>query len=421
MKKFFKKTAFESDAIITKFIKYELYRQNNSIELIASENITSKSLLEAQGSVLTNKYAEGYPHKRYYSGCNFVDKIEKLAIARVKKLYYCNFANVQSHSGSQANQSVFFSLLNNNDKIMSLSLDCGGHLTHGSLVNLSGKLFSVKHYLVDKKCFNINFYRVQKLALKIKPKLIIAGGSAYSRKINFFKFRQISDLVGAYLLVDMAHISGIVAAEYHQNPIKYSHIITSTTHKTLRGPRGGIVLTNYKNIFNKINYGVFPGIQGGPLMHVIAAKAIAFKEALKPKFNNYIKLVLINAKILARILKNRSYNIISNGTDIHLMLIDLRKFKITGKLADESLYNSGLTCNKNTIPFDDCKPFVTSGVRFGTASATTRGFKEFEFVITANLVSDVFDNLIHCKQLNILTQNTVLRTSLYLCKKFSIY
>ncbi len=290
---FFYKNLSQSDRTVKEYIDNELHRQQSSIELIASENIVSKAVLEAQGSILTNKYAEGYPAKRYYGGCEFVDKIENLAIERVKKLYSANFANVQPHSGSQANQAVFFALLKGGDKIVSLSLDCGGHLTHGSKVNLSGKWFDIEHYFVDKETFELDYNEIEKLVKQAKPKLIIAGGSAYPRKIDFAKFRQIADLVGAYLLVDMAHISGIIAAGYHQNPIEYAHVVTSTTHKTLRGPRGGIILTNHEDIFKKINSGIFPGIQGGPLMHVIAAKAVAFGEALQPSFKNYINQVLL--------------------------------------------------------------------------------------------------------------------------------
>ena len=369
---FFYKNLSQSDKTVKEYIDDELHRQQSSIELIASENIVSKAVLEAQGSILTNKYAEGYPAKRYYGGCEFVDKIENMAIERVKKLYSANFANVQPHSGSQANQAAFFALLKGGDKIVSLSLDCGGHLTHGSKVNLSGKWFDIEHYFVDKETFELDYNEIEKLVKQAKPKLIIAGGSAYPRKIDFAKFRQIADLVGAYLLVDMAHISGIIAAGYHQNPIEYAHVVTSTTHKTLRGPRGGIMLTNYEDIFKKINSGIFPGIQGGPLMHVIAAKAVAFGEALQPSFKNYINQVLLNANTLASELLNRGYNVITGGTDTHLLLVDLRKQKITGKLAEESLEKVGLTCNKNGIPFDDAKPFITSGIRLGTAATTTR-------------------------------------------------
>jgi glycine hydroxymethyltransferase len=418
---FFYKNLSQSDRTVKEYIDNELHRQQSSIELIASENIVSKAVLEAQGSILTNKYAEGYPAKRYYGGCEFVDKIENLAIERVKKLYSANFANVQPHSGSQANQAVFFALLKGGDKIVSLSLDCGGHLTHGSKVNLSGKWFDIEHYFVDKETFELDYNEIEKLVKQAKPKLIIAGGSAYPRKIDFAKFRQIADLVGAYLLVDMAHISGIIAAGYHQNPIEYAHVVTSTTHKTLRGPRGGIILTNHEDIFKKINSGIFPGIQGGPLMHVIAAKAVAFGEALQPSFKNYINQVLLNANTLASELLNRGYNVITGGTDTHLLLVDLRKQGITGKLAEESLEKVGLTCNKNGIPFDDSKPFITSGIRLGTAAATTRGFKEDEFTLIANLIADILDDLAKNTEVNVLTKNATLEKVLSLCKKFPIY
>ncbi len=418
---FFYKNLSQSDKTVKEYIDDELHRQQSSIELIASENIVSKAVLEAQGSILTNKYAEGYPAKRYYGGCEFVDKIENMAIERVKKLYSANFANVQPHSGSQANQAAFFALLKGGDKIVSLSLDCGGHLTHGSKVNLSGKWFDIEHYFVDKETFELDYNEIEKLVKQAKPKLIIAGGSAYPRKIDFAKFRQIADLVGAYLLVDMAHISGIIAAGYHQNPIEYAHVVTSTTHKTLRGPRGGIMLTNYEDIFKKINSGIFPGIQGGPLMHVIAAKAVAFGEALQPSFKNYINQVLLNANTLASELLNRGYNVITGGTDTHLLLVDLRKQKITGKLAEESLEKVGLTCNKNGIPFDDAKPFITSGIRLGTAATTTRGFKEDEFTLIANLIADILDDLAKNTEVNELTKNATLEKVLSLCKKFPIY
>jgi len=418
---FFYKNLSQSDRKVKEYIDYELHRQQSSIELIASENIVSKAVLEAQGSILTNKYAEGYPGKRYYGGCEFVDKIENLAMERVKKLYSANFANVQPHSGSQANQAAFFALLKGGDKIVSLSLDCGGHLTHGSKVNLSGKWFDIEHYFVDKETFELDYNEIEKLVKQAKPKLIIAGGSAYPRKIDFAKFRQIADLVGAYLLVDMAHISGIIAAGYHQNPIEYAHVVTSTTHKTLRGPRGGIILTNYEDIFKKINSGIFPGIQGGPLMHVIAAKAVAFGEALQPSFKNYINQVLLNANALASELLNRGYNVITGGTDTHLLLVDLRKQGITGKLAEESLEKVGLTCNKNGIPFDNVKPFITSGIRLGTAAATTRGFKEDEFTLIASLIADILDDLAKNTEVNILTKNATLEKVLSLCKKFPIY
>lgn len=418
---FFYNNLLHSDSIVKDCIDAELNRQQNSIELIASENIVSNAVLEAQGSILTNKYAEGYPGRRYYGGCEFVDKIENLAIERLKELYSVNFANVQAHSGSQANQAVFLALLKAGDKIVSLSLDCGGHLTHGSKVNLSGKWFDIEHYFVDKETYELDYNQIEKIVKQIKPKLIIAGGSAYPRKIDFAKFRKIADLVGAYLLVDMAHISGIVAAGHHQSPIEHAHVVTSTTHKTLRGPRGGIILTNHEDIFKKINSGIFPGIQGGPLMHVIAAKAVAFGEALQPSFKSYINQVLLNAKALADGLLNRGYNIVTGGTDTHLLLVDLRKHKITGKLAEESLEKVGLTCNKNGIPFDDAKPFITSGIRLGSAAATTRGFKEDEFRLISNLIADVLDDLAKNGETTSLIKDATLEKVLNLCKKFPMY
>ncbi|RST67796.1 serine hydroxymethyltransferase [Candidatus Aquarickettsia rohweri] len=418
---FFNKNLSQTDDIIKKFIGAELNRQQNSIELIASENIVSKAVLEAQGSILTNKYAEGYPGKRYYGGCEYVDEIEKLAIERVKKLYSANFANVQPHSGSQANQAVFSALLKPYDKIVSLSLDCGGHLTHGSKVNLSGKWFEIEHYFVDKVSYELDYDEITAIVDEAKPKLIIAGGSAYPRKIDFAKFRLIADKVGAYLLADMAHISGIVAAGCHQNPVKYAHIVTSTTHKTLRGPRGGIILTNHEDIAKKVNSGIFPGIQGGPLMHVIAAKAVAFGEALQQSFNDYIKQVLVNARVLAEELMSRGYNVVTGGTDTHLILVDLRKQNITGKIAEESLEKVGLTCNKNGIPFDDAKPFVTSGIRLGTPAATTRGFKEEEFKLVANLIADVLDELANNENINLENEQIYLKKVIDLCVIFPIY
>lgn len=421
MKNLFNNSLFQIDSIIKHFIDIELSRQQSSIELIASENIVSKAVLEAQGSILTNKYAEGYPSKRYYAGCRYVDEIEKLAVKRVKKLYGVNFANVQAHSGSQANQAVFTALLKPYDKIVSLSLDCGGHLTHGSKVNVSGQWFEIHHYFVDKTNYQLDYDQIITTVKKTKPKLIITGGSAYSRKINFAKFREIADEVGAYLLADIAHISGIIAAGYHQNPVDYAHVVTSTTHKTLRGPRGGMILTNHEDIAKKINLAIFPGIQGGPLMHVIAAKAVAFNEALNPSFKNYIKQVLLNAKVLAEELLHRGYNVVTGGTDTHLILLDLRKQKITGKIAEALLEKIGLTCNKNCIPFDDAKPFITSGIRLGTASTTTRGFKQKEFKVIANLIADALDELAINKSVSLKNQQIYLQKVKSLCIKFPIY
>lgn len=414
-------SAINIDDELNCHIKSELRRQQDSIELIASENIASHSVLYAQGSVLTNKYAEGYPSKRYYGGCQYVDEIENLAIERLKKLYNASFVNVQPHSGSQANQAVFLALLNTGDKIVSLSLDCGGHLTHGSKVNLSGKWFDVEHYFVDNDSYTLDYNQIQKIVKSAKPKIIIAGGSSYPRKIDFQKFREIADSVKAYLLVDMAHISGLIAAGYHQNPIQYAHFVTSTTHKTLRGPRGGIILTNHANLFKKINSAVFPGIQGGPLMHVVAAKAVAFYEALKPSFKNYIRQVLVNAQTLARELSIRGYYPVTGGTDTHLILIDLRKNQISGNVAEQSLEDVRITCNKNSIPFDITKPSVASGIRLGTAATTTRGFKEKEFKIVANLIANILDDLTIKKQVSLSTKNSTLKVVSSLCKSFPIY
>ena len=409
------------DSKVYESINSEFNRQQNSIELIASENIVSEAVLEAQGSILTNKYAEGYPSKRYYGGCEFVDEIENLAKERLKCLFQANFVNVQPHSGSQANQAVFLALLNPGDKIVSLSLDCGGHLTHGSRVNISGKWFDVEHYGVDHESYRLDYDAIANVTKDTKPKLIIAGGSAYPRKIDFRKFKKIADEVGAYLLVDMAHIAGIIAAGFHPNPLSDSDVVTSTTHKTLRGPRGGVILTNNADIAKKIDSAVFPGLQGGPLMHVIAAKAVAFGEALQTQYKEYIRQVLSNAECLANTLITRGYDIVTGGTDTHLVLVDLRKKGISGRLAEESLENAGLTCNKNSIPFDTAKPFVTSGIRLGTPSATTRGFKEDEFILVANLIADVLDALPENQDNNFIAERRALRKVRELCNEFPIY
>jgi glycine hydroxymethyltransferase len=367
---FFENSLSKTDPELYKAIKDELNRQQNHIELIASENIVSQAVLEAQGSVLTNKYAEGYPGKRYYDGCEHVDVAETLAIDRLKKLFDCKFVNVQPHSGAQANGAVYLALLKPGDTIMGMSLNSGGHLTHGSKASVSGKWFNAIAYDIDKETGLINYNDVEKLALENKPKLIIAGGSAYSRVIDFKKFREIADQVGAYLMVDMAHFSGLVAGKGYPNPVEHAHVVTSTTHKVSRSARGGIILTNDEALSKKINSAVFPGYQGGPLMHIIAAKAVGFQEALKPDFINYIKSVLANAKILSQTLKNNGFKIFSGGTDTHLMLVDLRPFKVTGKSAEASLCRANITCNKNGIPFDDAKPTITSGIRLGSQAAT---------------------------------------------------
>jgi len=418
---FFDNDLSTSDPELYNSVKLELKRQQEHIELIASENIVSKSVLDAQGSVLTNKYAEGYPSKRYYGGCEFVDIAENLALERVKKLFQCNYANVQPHSGAQANGAVYLALLNPGDTILGMSLNSGGHLTHGAKVALSGKWFDACHYEVDKKTGLINYEDIEKIAIEKKPKLIIAGGSAYSRIIDFKKFREIADKVSAYLMVDMAHFSGLVAGNGYPNPIKFADVVTSTTHKVLRGGRGGIILTNREDIFKKINSAVFPGYQGGPLLHIIAAKAAAFHEALKPNFRDYIKSVLANAKILSETLKNNGFEIFSGGTDTHLMLVDLRPFKVTGKAAETSLCKANITCNKNGIPFDDAKPTITSGIRLGSQAATTRGFGLNEFKKVGELITKVIEGLSKNADDNSKVETEVRKEVLNLCSNFPIY
>jgi len=410
-----------SDPELYNSIKLELERQQQHIELIASENIVSKAVLDAQGSVLTNKYAEGYPSKRYYGGCEFVDKAEELALDRVKKLFDSKYANVQPHSGAQANGAVYLALLNPGDTILGMSLNSGGHLTHGAKVSISGKWLNAFHYEVDKESGLIDYDQVKKLAQEHKPKLIIAGGSAYSRIIDFKKFRDIADTVQAYLMVDMAHFSGLVAGKGYPNPINFADVVTSTTHKVLRGGRGGIILTNREDLSKKINSAVFPGYQGGPLMHVIAAKAVAFQEALKPSFKDYIKSVLANAKILSETLKNNGFKIFSGGTDTHLMLVDLRPFNVTGKDAEISLCNANITCNKNGIPFDTEKMTVTSGIRLGSQAATTRGFGLKEFNKVGELITKVIVGLTKNKNDNTKIEKEVRNEVVELCSNFPIY
>jgi glycine hydroxymethyltransferase len=371
----------------------ELDRQQNQIELIASENIVSKAVLEAQGSILTNKYAEGYPGKRYYGGCEFVDEIETIAIERAKKLFGAGFANVQPHSGSQANQSVFMSLLQPGDTFLGMDLAAGGHLTHGSPANQSGKWFKPISYSVRQQDQLIDYDSVAEIAQREKPKLIIAGGSAYSREIDFAKFREIADSIGAYLMVDMAHFAGLVAGGVFPSPIPHAHVVTTTTHKTLRGPRGGMVLTNDEAIIKKVNSAVFPGLQGGPLEHVIAAKAVAFGEALQPSFQEYAKQIVANAKALSEALLKSGVNIVSGGTDSHLMLVDLRPKGVTGRDTEHSLERAHMTCNKNGVPFDTAPFTITSGVRLGTPAGTTRGFKEAEFTRVGELIGEVVNGL----------------------------
>jgi glycine hydroxymethyltransferase len=390
---FFSATLAESDSEIAEAVKLELSRQRDEIELIASENIVSRAVLEAQGSVLTNKYAEGLPGKRYYGGCQFVDMAERLAIERVTKLFGCSFANVQPHSGASANAEVFMALMAPGDTFMGLNLAAGGHLTHGSPVNLSGKWFKVVPYGVRRDDHLIDMDEVLRLAKEHRPKLIIAGGSAYPRFIDFRAFREVADEVGAYLMVDMAHFAGLVAGGAHPSPLPHAHVVTTTTHKTLRGPRGGAILTNDEDLAKKLNSAVFPGMQGGPLMHVIAAKAVAFGEALRPSFKLYAKSVVENAKVLAETLKARGLDIVSGGTDTHLMLVDLRKKRLTGKVAEAALGRANITCNKNGIPFDPEKPTVTSGVRLGTPAGTTRGFGIAEFRQIGEMIAEVLDVL----------------------------
>jgi glycine hydroxymethyltransferase len=390
---FFTRSLADTDAEIFGAISKELGRQRHEIELIASENIVSRAVLEAQGSIMTNKYAEGYPGKRYYGGCQFVDIAEQLAIDRAKQLFGVNFANVQPNSGSQMNQAVFLALLQPGDTFMGLDLNSGGHLTHGSPVNMSGKWFNVVSYGVREDDHLLDMEDVRKKAEQHKPKLIIAGGTAYSRIWDWKAFREIADSIGAYLMVDMAHIAGLVAGGQHPSPFPHCHVATTTTHKSLRGPRGGMILTNDEELAKKFNSAVFPGLQGGPLMHVIAAKAVAFGEALQPEFKEYAAQIVKNAKALSESLKKNGLDVVSGGTDNHLMLVDLRKKNATGKRAETALGRAYITCNKNGIPFDPEKPFVTSGVRLGTPAGTTRGFKEAEFTQIGELIVEVLDGL----------------------------
>lgn len=398
-------------------IEKEKKRQQETIELIASENFVSEDVLKAQGSILTNKYAEGYPKKRYYGGCQFVDEIEKLACFYAKKLFNVKFANVQPHSGSSANMAVYRTLLKKGDKVLGMNLSSGGHLTHGSNLSFSGMDYKFINYDVDKKTNQINYDEVRKIAIKEKPKLIIAGTSSYSRKIDFAEFKDIASSIGAYLMVDMAHIAGLVAAGLHQNPCLYADVVTSTTHKTLRGPRGGLILTNNEELAKKIDKMVFPGIQGGPLMHVIAAKAVCFKEALSPSFITYQKQVIKNAKILSDVLKMEGFKIVTNGTDNHLMLVDVKKsVNMTGKEAETILDSIGITCNKNMIPYDVTTPFITSGIRLGTAAMTTRGFKEQDFVLVGKIISACLHNSDNVRILEDLKSRVK-----ELCNKYPIY
>ena len=399
----------------------ELNRQKHSIELIASENFVSADVLRAQGSVLTNKYAEGYPYKRYYGGCEHVDVIEKLAIERACELFSCKWANVQPHSGSQANQAVYLALLKPGDKILGMSLSSGGHLSHGAAPNQSGKWFNSILYGVHKENGLINYDDVERLAIEHKPKLIIAGASAYSRKIDFKKFREIADKVGAYFLADIAHYAGLIVASKYPSPIEYAHAVTTTTHKTLRGPRGGMILSNDENIGKLIDKALFPGLQGGPLMHVIAAKAIAFGEALKPSFKEYAEQIILNSKALANSLKSGGINIVSGGTDSHVILCDLRTLGITGRIAEKTLDNAGITCNKNAIPFDPESPFVTSGIRLGTPAVTTRGFKESEIKRVGNFILEVLEGAVRNEENNKEVEEKIKKEVKNLCVDFPLY
>jgi glycine hydroxymethyltransferase len=420
--RFFTAPLADTDPELWRAIRDELKRQRDKIELIASENIVSAAVLEAQGSVLTNKYAEGYPGRRYYGGCEYVDVAETIAIERAKKLFGCAFANVQPHSGAQANQAVFFALLQPGDTFMGLSLAAGGHLTHGSPVNQSGKWFKVVPYTVRRDDQRIDYDEVEKLAHEHKPKLIIAGGSAYPRILDFARFRKIADAVGAYLMVDMAHFAGLVAGGAHPSPLPHAHIVTTTTHKTLRGPRGGMILSNDEELGKKINSAVFPGLQGGPLMHVIAAKAVMLGEALRPEFKDYARAVVENAKTLAETLKTRGLDIVSGGTDTHLMLVDLRPKKLTGKAAEQSLDRASITCNKNGIPFDPEKPAVTSGIRLGSPAGTTRGFGPAEFRQVGELIGEVLDGLAATNSGDNTGAEAAVRAKVAeLCRRFPVY
>jgi len=421
LERFFGEDLADSDPDIFGMIGDELKRQQEQIELIASENIVSKAVLQATGSVLTNKYAEGYPGRRYYGGCEYVDVAERLAIERAMQLFGCAYVNVQPHSGCQANGAVMMALLRPGDTIMGLSLAAGGHLTHGAPPAQSGKWFNAVQYGVRREDALIDFDEVERLARQHRPKLIIAGGSAYPRIIDFAAFREIADAVGAHLLVDMAHFAGLVAAGIHPSPLPHAHVVTTTTHKTLRGPRGGMILSNDEDLGKKINSAVFPGLQGGPLMHVIAGKAVAFGEALRPEFKVYSRAVADNAKVLARTLLEGGLDIVSGGTDTHLMLVDLRPKGLTGNISEQSLERAGMTCNKNGVPFDPEKPTVTSGVRLGTPAATTRGFGEAEFRRVGEMIVEVLDGLAANRDDNSAVERAVRARVAELCGNFPIY
>jgi glycine hydroxymethyltransferase len=418
---FFTERLHEADPAIAEAIDLELRRQQEKIELIASENIVSRAVLEAQGSVLTNKYAEGYPGRRYYGGCEYVDMVETLAIDSAKQLFGAAFANVQPNSGSQMNQAVFLALLQPGDTFMGLDLNAGGHLTHGSPVNMSGKWFNPVSYGVRRDDQLLDMDEIAAIAREHKPKLIIAGGTAYSRIWDFEAFRRIADEVGAYLMVDMAHFAGLVAGGVHPNPVPHAHVVTTTTHKSLRGPRGGLILTNDEAIAKKVNSAVFPGLQGGPLMHVIAAKAVAFAEALRPDFKDYARSIVDNARALAESLKDEGLDIVSGGTDNHLLLVDLRPKQAKGKHAEKALDRASITCNKNGIPFDPEKPFVTSGIRLGTPAGTTRGFGTAEFREIGKLIVEVVDAVAKNEAGDAQVEQSVARRVGELCRRFPVY
>ncbi len=421
MNGFFSNTLSQTDPEIAAALQDELVRQQDQIEMIASENIVSNAVLEAQGSILTNKYAEGYSGRRYYGGCEYVDVVETLAIDRAKQLFGCKFVNVQPHSGAQANQAVFLALLQPGDTVLGMSLASGGHLTHGAGPNLSGKWFNAVQYGVSRETGTIDYDEVRALAEEHKPKMIVAGASAYPRTLDFAAFREIADSVGAYLMVDMAHISGLVAAGVHPSPVPHAHIVTSTTHKTLRAARGGLILSNDEALGKKINSAVFPGLQGGPLMHAIAGKAVAFGEALKPEFKTYIQTVVDNARVLGEVLLDRGLDLVAKGTDTHLVLVDLRPKGLTGDITEVSLENAGITCNKNGVPFDPEKPMVTSGVRLGTPAGTTRGFGPDEFRQVGHLIGDVLDGLASNRNDNSDIEAEVRGKVRELCRAFPIY
>ena len=424
MNKLYTQNIKDADPEVFATLDKELKRQQNQIELIASENIASLAILNAQGSVMTNKYAEGYPGKRYYGGCEFVDQAEEIALERVKKLYNCQYANLQPHSGAQANQAVFLALLKPHDTFLGMSLASGGHLTHGAKPNISGKWFNAVQYGVKKdgneKDF-IDYDEVEKLAKEHKPKIIIAGASAYPRVIDWKKFKVIANSVGAYFMVDMAHYSGLIAGKQYPNPIEYADVVTSTTHKTLRGARSAMILTNSEEIIKKVNSAVFPGLQGGPLMHVMAAKAVSFGEALRPEFQEYIKTVISNAKILAEVFIKRGFRVVTGGTDSHLVWLDLSPKNLTGDIAEKILEDVGIACNKNAIPYDKNPPKITSGIRFGTAAATSRGFNNNDFKEVGNLIADILDSLLLTQnEMNTLSKNAKEKV-INICSKYPIY